>query len=173
MSEVLDWTYRVTEIPDGGLRETRQASEAERVRLAEALDVLVCRKLSSELSIRAIGKGHYRLAGKVAAELTQACVVTLEPVEQTAEGTFDVEFWPPGGLPQSSEEEIEALSAAEVEPIEHGRIDAGRIVFETLSAALNPYPRKPGAEFVADDAEAAGPSELGPFAALRKLKDRG
>ncbi len=58
----------------------------------------------------------------------------------------------PAKLPESGEEEVEALSAAEIEPIEHGRIDVGRIVYETLSAAIDPYPRKAGAEFAADEA---------------------
>lgn len=173
MSEALDWSYRVTEVPEGRLREGREASEAERARLAEMLDIIACRRLASDFTIRAIGKGHYRLAGTVAAEVTQACVVTLEPVEQNAEGTFDVEFWPAGDLPEITEDEVEALSAGEIEPIEHGRIDVGRIVFETLSASLDPYPRKQGAEFQSDQAATAASSNVSPFAALKKLKDQG
>lgn len=171
MSEAIDWTYRVTEIPDAGLRQTREATEAERTRLAEVLNLLACRRLVCEFTIRAIGKGHYRLAGKVKTDVTQACVVSLDPVEQTAEGDFDVQFWPPGALPESTEDELEALSAAEIEPIEHGRIDVGRIVFETLSASLDPYPRKPGAEYEVAPA-GAEPSNVSPFAALKKLKDQ-
>jgi hypothetical protein len=129
--------------------------------------------LTAKFDIRATGKGNYRLAGKVTAKLTQTCVVTLEPIPQTAEGTFDVEFRPAASVPEQSEDEIEALSAAEIEPIEHGLIDAGRIVFETLSASVDPYPRKAGAEFKAEADD--GPEEPagGAFAALRKLKDRG
>jgi uncharacterized metal-binding protein YceD (DUF177 family) len=173
MNEALAWSYRTAEIPEAGLRQTRAATEAERAQVAEGLDAVSCESIEAEFTIRATGKGHYRLAGKVAARLTQSCVVTLEPVAQTAEGTFDVEFCPPAQLPQSGEEEVEALSAAEFEPIEHGRIDVGRIVYETLSAAVDPYPRKAGAEFATD--EVGGPlvGDNGPFAALKKLKDRG
>ncbi|CAN1722205.1 DUF177 domain-containing protein [Hyphomicrobium sp. 1Nfss2.1] len=170
MSEDLDWSYRVTEIPEGGLKETREATESERVRLATALEVISCRRLVAEFTIRAIGKGHYRLAGKVSTDVTQACVVTLEPIDQRATGDFDVEFWPADALPKASEDEIEALSAAEVEPIEHGRIDVGRIVFETLSASIDPYPRKDGVEFDPPPAEDDGLAG-GPFAALRKLRE--
>jgi len=68
---------------------------------------------------------------------------------------------------------VEALSAAEIEPIEHGLIDAGRIIFETLSASVDPYPRKPGAEFTAEElGDGAAATKTGPFAALKKLKDR-
>lgn len=173
MSEALDWSYRVTEIPQAGLRQTREASEAECARLAETLDIIACRRLVSEFTIKATGKGHYRLAGKVAADVTQACVVTLDPLEGHAEGAFDVEFWPPANLPGMPEDEVEALSAAEIEPIEHGRIDVGRIVFETISASIDPYPRKPGAEFRPDEIAGATPVSISPFAALKKLKDQG
>jgi uncharacterized metal-binding protein YceD (DUF177 family) len=173
MSEALDWSYRVTEVPDGGLKQSREATEAERTRLAEVLDILIVRGLKSDFTVRATGKGHYRLAGKVSAAVTQACVVTLDPVENTAQGEFDVEFWPVGSLPAMSGDEVEALSAAEIEPIEHGRIDVGRIVFETISASLDPYPRRPGVEFNPELAGAGKPTTLGPFAALKKLKDQG
>jgi uncharacterized metal-binding protein YceD (DUF177 family) len=172
MTAVLDWSYRTAEIPEQGLRQTREADAAERTRLAAALEVLACEGLRSDFTIRAIGRGHYRLAGKVKAQLMQSCVVTLEPVAQTAEGTFDVEFSPAGVPPEVGEEEIEALSAAEIEPIEHGRIDAGRIIFETLSTAVDPYPRKPGVAFDAGAFAADVSPEAGPFAALKNLKDR-
>lgn len=172
MSEPLDWSYRTAEIPEAGLRQTRAATEAECAQVAAGLELVSCEGIEAEFALRGLGEGRYRLAGKVVARLTQSCVVTLDPVEQVAEGTFDVEFWPPGELPQSgAEEEVEALSAAEIEPIEHGRIDVGRIVYETLSAAVDPYPRKAGAKFAGE--EAGGPlgGESGPFAALKKLKD--
>lgn len=170
MSEALNWSYRTAEIPETGLRQTRAATEAERALAAAALDVVSCEQIEAEFTLRAIGKGHHRLAGKVAARLTQSCVVTLDPISQKAEGNFDVEYWPSAELPQGGEEEVEALSAAEIEPIEHGRIDVGRIVYETLSAAIDPYPRKAGAEF-APDVGGRPAGESGPFAALKKLKD--
>ena len=173
MNAPLDWSYRVREIPEAGLRETRSASAAEQASLAAALEIVSCEELAARFEIHATGKGHYRLAGKVAAKLTQTCVVTLEPIPQTAEGTFDVEFWPAGNIPEQGEDEVEALSAAEIEPIEHGLIDAGRIVFETLSANVDPYPRKAGAELQSDAIDDPEPPASGPFAALQKLKDRG
>ena len=170
MSEALNWSYRTAEIPESGLRQTRAATEAERAQAAAALEVVSCEHIEAEFNIRAIGKGHYRFVGNVAARLTQSCVVTLDPISQRAEGSFDVEYWPSVELPQRGEEEVEALSAAEIEPIEHGRIDVGRIVYETLSAAIDPYPRKAGAEFAADAGNPPA-GESGPFAALKKLKE--
>ena len=173
MSAPLDWSYRATAIPEAGLREDRVATEDERAQAAAQLEVVSCERLAADFTIRAIGQGHYRLSGKVTAQLTQSCIVTLDPIAQSVVGSFDVEFWPPGKQPESGEDEVEALSAAEIEPIEHGQIDAGRIVFETLSASIDPYPRKPGAEFAPGAlGEKPEPNEGGPFAALKKLKDR-
>jgi hypothetical protein len=50
----------------------------------------------------------------------------------------------------------------------------GRIVYETVSAALDPYPRKSGAEFTwSDPREAEAAARANPFALLKKLKDEG
>jgi uncharacterized metal-binding protein YceD (DUF177 family) len=173
MSEPLDWSVRAIDVPEGGLRETRSASAGERATLAEALEVMSCDRLDANYSLRAIGGGAYNLAGKVKAAVTQPCVVTLDPLVQFIEGEFDVEFRPAGKLPATADdEEFEALSAAEIEPLEHGRIDIGRIIFETLSASVDPYPRSAGAELDPEAAEAGGQGDAGPFAALKALKDK-
>jgi hypothetical protein len=67
-------------------------------------------------------------------------------------------------------EETEALAAAELEPIVHDRIEVGRIVYEHVAAALDPYPRKEGASLEQADPE-AGERES-PFAVLSKLTPR-
>lgn len=174
MSEAIRWRYRVTEVPERGLRQTRAATEAECGDLARALDIGGCQKLTCTFTIRSIGDGRYRLAGDLDAEVVQACVITLEPLQQKVKSDFDVAFWPATTISSPGEEEVEALGAAEIEPIEHGEIDVGRIVFETLSAAIDPYPRKPGAAFESEDAAGlSGPATAGPFASLKKLKDPG
>ena len=58
--------------------------------------------------------------------------------------------------------------------IVNGAIDLGALAVEFLTLALDPYPRKPGAEFAASDG--AGLADHGdqdsgnPFAALAKLR---
>jgi len=65
--------------------------------------------------------------------------------------------------------------APEPEPIVAGQIAVGRVVFESLAAALEPYPRKPGA--VLDwqaplPADAAATTATSPFAVLANLKTK-
>jgi uncharacterized metal-binding protein YceD (DUF177 family) len=173
MSEPLAWSHRVSEIPEGGLHIARAASAAERATLAEALGVVSCEEARAEYVITALGRGRYRMAGKVATHLTQSCVVTLEPLTSQVVEAFDVEFWPADIVPGASHTEEEVLGLPDIEPIEHGVIDAGRVVFETLAAGVDPYPRKEGASFAWP--EQAGPSGAGaasPFAKLKALKKK-
>ena len=166
MTGPLPWSHRVSAVPEGGLAETRAASAAERSAVAEALGIIACDELKADYVIRAIGTGRYSMTGTVAARLTQECVVTLAPIPQTVAEAFNVEFWP--SLPDASDAEVEVLSVPDIEPIDHGLIAAGRVIFDILAASLDPYPRSEGARFEWEDTP--GAAEAGPFSALKRLK---
>jgi uncharacterized metal-binding protein YceD (DUF177 family) len=173
MSAPLPWTHRTTEIPEAGLKVARSATAAELEAATRALGILSCDMLSAEYLVKALGEGRFRMTGKLSARVTQACVVTLEPVEGRIQEQVDVTFWPSEDLlPGSGEGEAEVLGLPEIEPIVHGEIEVGRVLFEILSASLDPYPRKPGARFEWEDVTGEkGPAASGPFAALKTLKN--
>lgn len=170
----LDWTVAVAQIPAPGLPFDRRATTEECATVAAELDVLGCRALRFEGRVRALSKGRYALTGSVFADLTQRSVVSLDPVETAVRETVDVEFWPADEITAPTEDERDVLGGDDPEPIEHGRIDLGRLAFEVAAAGLDPYPRNPGEEL--DDAgltaapRQSGPS--GPFAALAQLRER-
>ena len=130
------------------------------------------------------GAGLLRLGGHLSAEVSQACVVTLEPVASRVEVDFNLLYsLEPGPAPAP-----EGVAAAEVvvdpeaedppEPLGPGGLDLGEAVAQHLALALNPYPRAPGAA-LAEVPEAPGASlaaaEAGPrtdFAVLEALKRR-
>jgi uncharacterized metal-binding protein YceD (DUF177 family) len=167
----LDWSIDVTEVPERGLKGSRKATESERAALANVLDLISCEALDVTYSITPLAEG-YRLEGGIDAAVIQACVITLEPVAGRVAESFSVDFSRDSGGAAEDREDIEILSGADVEPLRNDRIELGRIVYEALSAGLDPYPRKEGAEFEWSDAKQAG-SESNPFAVLQKLKDRG
>lgn len=171
MTEHLDWIEKTTEIPAAGLDRTRELTAAERKQVADALEIGGVASLWVRYRIVSISGGAYRLTGTMKARVEQACVVSLEPVEGNVEASFDVEFWP-DLAEEASEEESGILSRTDVELLEHGIVPVGRIVFETLSASLDPYPRREGAEFTWRETEADGAEKHNPFAALAKLKDK-
>jgi uncharacterized metal-binding protein YceD (DUF177 family) len=171
VTEHLDWIEKTTEIPAAGLDRTREATAAERKQVADALVIVSVASLAVRYRIASTSGGAYRLTGTVKASVEQACVVSLEPVEGEVQASFEVEFWP-DLADEASEEESGILSGTDVELLEHGIVPVGRIVFETLSASLDPYPRREGAEFTWRETEADGAEKHNPFAALAKLKDK-
>ena len=173
MTEILDWTYKATEIPASYLDGEREATDAERDALAAELGLLVLSRLSSKFRIKAVAGGGYRLVGTISAALEQPCVVTLEPVASTISAAYDVEFRPEAEKGSDDEDgDVSVLSGPDFDVLERGIIPVGRIVFETLSGSLDPYPRKRDAEFKWSDPQAAGEEKLSPFAALSKLKSK-
>ena len=173
MSGPLSWSHRTTAIPETGLHQSAVATETERSAIAKELGLMSCEAIVADYSLRPAGLGRYRFTGTLHAQVTQACVATLEPVPQTIEEAFEVEFWPAGSLPDMGDVEIEVLSVPDVEPIEHGTIEVGRVLFEILAAALDPYPRKSGATLEWQDPESAEDGGgAGPFGALKTPKDQ-
>ncbi len=172
MAAALDWSHKITDIPDAGLAQERIASEGERKALAAALGLLSLDEFGAKYRITALAGGGYRLAGKLAVELKQPCVVSLEPVAQSIDEQFDVEFWPQVAL-RDEAEEAGVLDEEDVEQLTGGDIPVGRILFETLSASLDPYPRSPEAVFDWHDATGTEGQKTNPFAVLSKLKDKG
>ncbi len=164
----LDWCHAINEIGARGLERERTASAAELAAIAEALELEACSSLHVRYRIRPLRSECYRLTGAIGAEVVQTCVVTLEPVAARIDETFDVEFHHEAIAPEI-DVELEILTAPEIEQVEHQSIAVGRIAYETLAAALNPYPRKPGAQFDWSDPK-AGTAADHPFAALRNLK---
>lgn len=171
---VLSWSHAAAEIPEGPLRVCREAGAEETERLAGELGVTACSGLRADYEIRRVGDERYLMTGTVFADVTQPCVVTLEPVVQRIEERILVEIGGETSEEEGSEEaELSLLDdEMEHETLVNGRIEAGRIVFETLAAAIDPYPRKEGAEFNWEDPTSQGDAAkaAGPFASLAKLK---
>lgn len=176
MTALRDWTHLVTDIPDRGLSRSRTATEEERIELARELDIPSCESLNVTYELKPLrAPGRFTFTGTIEAEVTQACVVTLDPVPARLSEAFDIELGPPKALdeeaPGAGDAERIVSSVPDIEPIEDGRIGAGTIVFGILSAALPPYPRKPGVEFDWVDPKADA-GQASPFAALANLKPK-
>ncbi len=166
-----DWSQAVTDIPAGGYARARAASPEALAQFAKALGMLSLTGLSAKYRIDRLAGGAYRLHGRVEVEGAQACVLSLEPVAVRLDEAFDAEFWPELKDSDGGEDKT-ILGERDVERLEDGVIPVGRIVFETVSSGLDPYPRKQGAEFEWVDPAASEPAKVSPFAALAKLKDK-
>jgi uncharacterized metal-binding protein YceD (DUF177 family) len=154
----------VDNLPAQGVEATVEATAEECVALAKDFKLPAVRSLVGRYKLTGTPE-RVRVTGRIAAAVTQVCVVTLEEFDSDLEEDVEVDFSAPDSLPLTAGE-----SEREYEPpdeIVNGHIDLGSLTAEFLALGLDPYPRKPGVDFayeVKDD-----PAE-GPFAALGKLK---
>lgn len=166
-----DWSHATVDVPAQGLEYQRAASPQERAAIAKELGLAALDRLEASYRVTAIAGGGWRLAGTLSADVVQSCVITLEPVPAQITETFKVEFWRDLDEPEGGEDKS-VLDGADTEALEGDVIPAGRIVFECLSAALDPYPRKEGASLAWQDPKAGEPEKITPFSVLAKLKDQ-
>ena len=171
MTPLSSWTDATTDIPDRGLSRERAASESERGEIASALQLLAVEKLVANYRISSISGGAWRLAGELSADVVQPCIVSLEPVPAHLEEKFDVEFWQDARADESGGD-LSVLQGPDIEPLKGSEIAVGRIVFETLAAALDPYPRKSDAAFNWTEPAEQDAKKTSPFAVLAKLKGK-
>jgi len=173
-ADELSWEHRVEEVPESGLSAERTAEPGERVAVARALDLIALTLLCAQYSITPNGRGRYRLKGSLTAEIEQACVITLESVASTITERFDVSFLPTADMPARESGVLTMDEEFDPEPIREGRIAVGRVVFETLAAAIDPFPRQPGATL---ERHSTAPQEsaggmASPFSVLANLRDK-
>jgi uncharacterized metal-binding protein YceD (DUF177 family) len=143
---------RVDALPREGQAVTIEAAPAEREALASHYHLPAIAALTATLRLEPQGRGGARVTGVVHGELTQICVVSLEPFPATVDEAVDVRFAPqtaadsrPPGL-----KETQTFSLAdedEPDPVIDGKIDLGALTAEFFALGLDPYPRKPGAMF--------------------------
>ncbi|MGE0761356.1 MAG: DUF177 domain-containing protein [Pirellulaceae bacterium] len=165
------WSHSTGEIAPGGIERHLSATDDERTALVAALGLLALERLEIRYRIIPRAGGRFHFKGQLRARVVQECSITLEPVTSDIDEQIDLEFWPGEKPPEPAAGEHEALAIDEIEPIENDRLAVGRVVFETLAAALDPFPRAEGAEFDWHDASPPSQSD-NPFAALARLKPK-
>jgi hypothetical protein len=176
MAGELAWDHAVLDIPDSGLSSVRRAEPDELERVARALELTSCSSLTATYTLMPTGGGRFRLSGRLQASLQQACVVTLEPVAEEIDEPFDAAFWPEADIPPRASGEIDLDDEPEIEPIVAGQIQVGRVVFECLAGAIDPFPRLADAALERVAASPKGSQDgkpESPFAVLAKIKEKG
>jgi len=159
----------------------RRLTEAECTALARFLGIEGVAALGFAGGVRRWGDKGWEVAGRLEAVVTQACVVSLEPVEERVD-TAVVRRYMPGAeqlAPDTVELGPEDLPADDADEIEGfgDSIDLAALMVESLALALEPYPRAPGAAFDGHLHAAPGVTPLSdeamrPFSQLAALKQR-
>jgi uncharacterized metal-binding protein YceD (DUF177 family) len=165
--------FRVDALPAEGQSQTIEAGPEERAALAALNRLPAIASLTATFAARRGGRGGVHVTGDVHAEVTQVCVVSLEPFPATVDEPVDVRF-ASAEAAEDAARRVKEDDAALVElggedppdPIVDGRIDLGALAAEFLALGLDPYPRKPGVAFTPLEPQHGADS---PFAALGKL----
>jgi uncharacterized metal-binding protein YceD (DUF177 family) len=153
---------RLHQVP-GGVKRTLEPDAATRARIVKALDLASLDAFSAEMELAPSPAG-WRLSGRVRASLAQTCGITLEPLPLEIDAPFVLSL--AEAVEEDSDEIIITLDDESPDLIENGQIDLGQYAVEQLALRLDPFPRKPGAEFV----QPPEPAEISPFAVLKQLR---
>jgi uncharacterized metal-binding protein YceD (DUF177 family) len=177
-----EWPFAVPAARVGAepLQVADEAAAGAREALARRFGILAIDALKAEVTLRRLTDGDIAATAHLCARLSQACVVTLEPVAETVdvtvEGRFSeraAEILAPGG------ETVVIIDpddeSDEPEPISGGMLDLGEWLAQQLSLAMDPYPRAPGAALdpALGVAEAEEPPTHRPFEGLARLRKDG
>jgi hypothetical protein len=168
MEQVFSRTIRAGHIKEATQEHVVVADEPARAALAALYRLAGLALLRGAFVLRHEQSGVIVATLEMRAKVTQTCVVTLEPFETRIEERSTLRFVPARTLPEGEEEELdpESLEAPDEIPYINDMIDLGAALAEQLALALDPYPRKPGAEL--PEEYQAEPET--PFAALAKWR---
>jgi hypothetical protein len=147
-----------------GLSRRLDPDAATRARIARSLDLASLDAFSADLTLAPTASG-WRLAGRIHAEAVQTCGLTLEPLPVTIDDDFSITLSEAAAPDPDGEIDL-TLDDESPDLVEDGRVDLGQYAVEQLALRLDPFPRKPGAEFV----QPQEPGEISPFSVLRRLK---
>lgn len=167
------WTtpIRLHELARGPLKVRLEPDAAERAKVAHDLGLESLPSLTAELTVKPWLDG-VEVTGGFEAEVEQLCAVSLDPFQHPLSGEIEVRAVPRDSshAPAAPGGEVEYDPDAPDPPdvLAADAIDLAAYVVEHLALEIDPFARKPGAEFDYQPPEA----ETSPFAALQQLKDR-
>jgi len=178
MSDSLPIThvYNLNRLGNAGDAVHFAADAAQRAAIAQWSGVVGLDAWAVDVTLSKLGPTRFGLDFTVTADVTQACVVTLEPVANHLEHKFHRELHFAGQIRRQLEADsgpelvLDAGDEEGPEEIESLHYDLAAPALEEYVLALDPYPRKAGVEFDAPKAGLDAPES--PFAVLKGLKSQ-
>ena len=140
----------VARLPNKGLMVVVEADPAQRIALAEEHDLLSVERYRAELLVAPWKRNGVKISGKVVADITQACIVTLEPVAAHIDEPVDALLLPEQsklgrqGFDGGGEILLDAEGPDSPETFSGDTIDVGALAEQFFGLAIDPYPRKQG-----------------------------
>lgn len=157
-----------------GSEQKIEATENERLKACADLGLVDIRALAAVLVLNRNEDSTIHVTGRVAAEIVQTCVFSLDPVNQTIDEPIALSI-----VQENRKKGSDITEAVEVnidpdqddppEIITGPVLDLGTIVLEHFILAIDPYPRAPGAEAPINSPKDAVGASDSPFSVLADL----
>lgn len=145
------------------------ANEDERQALAKRFDLPAIESITANYRLEA-REHEITFTGDIRSDLQQACAISGQPFPVRIAEEFNIIFVEKTDI-AASEEEVElAPEDCDVIEYENAHIDLGEAIAQTMYLALDPYPRGPDADKIAEKRGLKSEEEAGPFGALAALK---
>lgn len=161
-SSPVSFRANVARLPAKGLPVVIEADAKQRESLAAIHHLVSVERYRAELLVTPWNRNGVKIDGFVEADITQECVVTLEPVTASIREKVDGLFLPEDsklgrqGFNSAGEIVLDAEGPDSPETFSGDTIDVGALAEEFFGLAIDPYPRKPDAAIEgADDADSA------------------
>jgi len=167
-----DAIVRVDKLPANGRKIKVVAEKDQLPAIAQHAKVSAVKYLKADLLVSAF-KGGVRVSGRLLAEVSQPCVVTLAPLSQLVDEPVERAFLLGPDInadAAAGSQTFIDLSLDEIpDYFEGSRLDLSALLLEVLGLSIELYPRAPDAKM---RAEQAGDelAKLSPFAVLRSGK---
>lgn len=166
----------VSKVPKKGLRLKITLSEQEETDLMQYCDLGGIGSFEADLFLEKVTTAKLRLTGTVRANVTQSCVLSLQPVHTRVDEDIDLLLVPcdmierftekldeEGALVMSVDEDIPDTYA-------NDQVDLGAFALEHFALGLDSYPQAKTAVF---EGQADAPEVTdSPFSGLAALKDK-
>lgn len=159
----------VTRLPQKGMPVVIDADARQREALASVHGLVSVERFHAELHVASWKRNGVKVSGRVEADITQECVVTLDPlpakIDEEVEGLFLPADSKLGreGFETSGEIHVSAEGPDSPETFTGDTIDVGALAEQFFGLGIDPYPRKPDATLASDDGDEASSEPEGPL----------
>jgi uncharacterized metal-binding protein YceD (DUF177 family) len=167
----------VARLPQKGMTVRLIASEQECKALAKEHTLQSVANFQATILVAKWRRDGVRITGAITADIVQTCSITLEPLPTQIVTEIDAMYVPENSklarpkLDDNGEMILDADGPDAPETFEGDQLDVGAIAEEFFALAIDPYPRKEGAELeLRAEPEEIMEIKVSPFAKLVDFK---